>query len=395
MRPVAMRILFTSAHTLLDPGSGAARSVATLLAGLGRRGHEVLALTGSLQDGAGDPGALARLSRFDAGALRVGEVAGLRHEVLRFDDTRIEALRVREAEALHRYWSARMRAFRPDVVMTFGGLVYNRLVLAEAAGRGVGTAFYLGGPGYAGREAFESADAVLSVSLAVAAQCGLAGDPRVHAILPAVDLANYEVAARAPEFVLFVNPQAAKGCGVLSAVAARSEALGRAHRFLVVESRGTLAGALAQFPALRARRNLTVLPRQHDMREVYRRTHTLMFPSLWFEAAGRVVREAAVNGIPVLAHRVGGIAEALPGGAWLLDPPEELLRDWTAPVPEGFVAAWLDALDRLRDDALEYAAWAARARDAARSIDLPSQVARVERILEDARAKGTARRVRR
>jgi hypothetical protein len=61
-------------------------------------------------------------------------------------------------------------------------------------------------------------------------------------------------------------------------------------------------------------------------------------------------------------------------------------------VPEAFVAAWLAALDRLRRDPAHYAERSACARVAARRVGLASQVDRVERILEEARAKGRARR---
>src|SRR3546814_9881685 len=48
------------------------------------------------------------------------------------------------------------------------------------------------------------------------------------------------------------------------------------------------------------------LPISHDMREVYRRTHTLLVPSQWEEAWGRVATEAQFSGIPVLASDRGG-----------------------------------------------------------------------------------------
>src|SRR3546814_11226340 len=51
------------------------------------------------------------------------------------------------------------------------------------------------------------------------------------------------------------------------------------------------------------------------MREVYRRTHTLLAPSQWEEAWGRVATEAQFSGIPVLASDRGGLPEAVgPGG---------------------------------------------------------------------------------
>src|SRR3546814_16019482 len=56
-----------------------------------------------------------------------------------------------------------------------------------------------------------------------------------------------------------------------------------------------------------AHSNLRLQQRTHDMREVYRRTHTLLVPSHWEEAWGRVATEAQFSGIPVLASARRGL----------------------------------------------------------------------------------------
>ncbi len=51
------------------------------------------------------------------------------------------------------------------------------------------------------------------------------------------------------------------------------------------------------------------------MKSIYARTRILLVPSQWEEAWGRVVTEAHVSGIPVLASDVGGLPQAVgPGG---------------------------------------------------------------------------------
>ncbi|MEZ5676402.1 MAG: glycosyltransferase [Thalassovita sp.] len=54
--------------------------------------------------------------------------------------------------------------------------------------------------------------------------------------------------------------------------------------------------------------------RQTNIRAVLARTAVLMVPSIYFEAAGRVIAEAMLAGIPVLATRNGSIPEQLNGG---------------------------------------------------------------------------------
>ena len=56
-----------------------------------------------------------------------------------------------------------------------------------------------------------------------------------------------------------------------------------------------------------------------DMKRFYKRIDLLLVPSLVEEAFGRVILEAMVNGIPVIANRVGGIPEALGDSGILID----------------------------------------------------------------------------
>src|SRR3546814_12765482 len=82
-----------------------------------------------------------------------------------------------------------------------------------------------------------------------------------------------------------------------------------------------------------AHSNLRLQQRTHDMREVYRRTHTLLVPSQWEEAWGRVATEAQFSGIPVLASDRGGLPEAVgPGGRVL--PHDAPAAVWAAALRE-------------------------------------------------------------
>src|SRR5271156_3811764 len=77
--------------------------------------------------------------------------------------------------------------------------------------------------------------------------------------------------------------------------------------------------------------NVTLAPPQQDMRKVYGRCKILLAPSVWEEGYGRVVTEAQISGIPVVASTRGGLPEAVgPGGILLdLDSP---ISDWAAAV---------------------------------------------------------------
>jgi glycosyltransferase involved in cell wall biosynthesis len=70
-----------------------------------------------------------------------------------------------------------------------------------------------------------------------------------------------------------------------------------------------------------------------DMRDVYRRTRVLLVPSQFLETFGRVILEAQINGIPVVASDVAGIPETVGEGGIVVSPKErvggyvEALRD--------------------------------------------------------------------
>ena len=137
----------------------------------------------------------------------------------------------------------------------------------------------------------------------------------VHAevLYPAVDLDRYRITRQTDTFITMVNPVAVKGIAPFLKLAAALPS----RKFLVVEGWGT-PPAMVEFIRTRFP-NVTYLERQIDMRTVYGQTEILVVPSQWEESFGRVITEAQVNGIPVLASKVGGIPEALGDGGVLVE----------------------------------------------------------------------------
>ena len=128
---------------------------------------------------------------------------------------------------------------------------------------------------------------------------------------------------------------------------------------LIVESRGSAgklvgAGLVGGFD-LRRHENLMFSPAMAQPKEIYVPTKTLLAPSLWQEASGRVAAEALLNGIPPLVSDRGGFARrhAMARAFYLPIPPGITPRSG-APVAAEVVEPWVELIIRLEDDAEFY-----------------------------------------
>jgi glycosyltransferase involved in cell wall biosynthesis len=193
----------------------------------------------------------------------------------------------------------------------------------------------------------------------------------VDAIPPLILPQRYLTEVRGEE-VLFVNPVPEKGVEIALAVAAACPR----RRFRFVEGWPLDARRRAQLEAqVRALGNVELQSATQDMRPLYARTRVLIVPSRWQEAWGRIVTEAQLNGIPVLATRIGGLPESVGDGGELFEP-EDSAQQWARAVERHFV------------DGAHHAEMSRRARERARACDLAasSLVARLLAAAERVRA---------
>jgi len=85
------------------------------------------------------------------------------------------------------------------------------------------------------------------------------------------------------------------------------------------------------------------------MRPIYSRGRILLAPSQREEGWGRVVTEAQVSGIPVIASKIRGLPESVGPGGILVDPVSDLSR-------------WEHALAQMWDHQDEYDRYSRAAR---------------------------------
>lgn len=146
----------------------------------------------------------------------------------------------------------------------------------------------------------------------------LGGDYRV--VLPFINQEDYKVVKRERKYVTFINPVPQKGVKIAIEVAKQLPDI----KFLFVKGnwfhyRGSEEHFISEARSLP---NIEFWENKEDVRRIYEVTDILLVPSIFQETFGRVILEAQVNGIPVIASRVGGIDYTLGLGGVLVDSPE-------------------------------------------------------------------------
>ena len=323
-----MKILFVNTHYYMPQSyGGMANTLHQMCLGLKSRGHEVVVLAGFRR--ARD--FLSLRNRIDMAARKrfTGTAASR--------DTRL-------SYPVWRSWNPQdavegvAKAERPDVIVVMGGAV---VPVARSARRtGLPTVIQV----HDVEDEWHRGDFREVVDLPVIANSKFTADTyrqrygaEAEVIYPFMPLDDYKVVSSRRN-VTFINPIFRKGLRTAYEVARLCPQI----PFTFV---GNLSDADEQGnpvdPNRYALPNVVYQPFCSDMREVYRECRILFVPSQWDEAYGRVVNEAQISGIPVLASTRGGIPEAVEDGGLLLDadaPPE----------------AWAEALNTMNTDPALY-----------------------------------------
>ncbi len=212
-------------------------------------------------------------------------------------------------------------------------------------------------PSAAKTEMLRRVDGVVGVSQYVADYVRTwGGIDAVHVPISLLDPGPYPFLGRFDnEFVTLVNPCAVKGISIFLALAERMPEV----RFAAVPTWGTNR---EDMQALRKHANVQVLEPVDDIDKILSRTRVLLVPSLWAEARSRIIPEAMLRGVPVLASNIGGIPEAMLGVDYLLpvrpigryrhEVDEQMVP--VAEVPEQDIGPWHAALRQAADGSPHY-----------------------------------------
>jgi surfactin synthase thioesterase subunit/glycosyltransferase involved in cell wall biosynthesis len=354
-----MRILLGSNALYYPAHGGGERSNRMVLESLVARNHTCLVVT--------------RIDRFGEEAERkLTEQLAERHiqpivepGALRFHLNGVEVLVATRPPSFRAFFVEHKNFFRPDTIITSTDDPAQLLLEAALHDENAPTVFLTRatvalpfGPdaAFPSREKTDMlrhADGVVGVSNYVARYIREhSGIEAIHVPIAPAESSPYRlVGSFENEFVTLVNPCAVKGIKIFLELARSLPDVA----FAGVPTWGTTAEDLA---AMRALPNIAVLPKVDHINELLERTRVLLAPSVWAEARSRIVVEAMLAGVPVMASDLGGLPEAKMGVPYVLpvnpiEGYEQRLNEQFVPVaevPEQNILPWKEALERLTTD---------------------------------------------
>jgi surfactin synthase thioesterase subunit/glycosyltransferase involved in cell wall biosynthesis len=390
-----MRILLAQNSQYYPAHGGGDKSNRLLLEALAARGHECRAVARTSVFGEAEHGRY--LAQIAARGITPHSTSG---GVVTFERRQVGVHVVTNC-ALRTYFANQVEEFRPDVILA--STDDPAQLLLDAALRSEARVVYLvratlavpfgpdcAFPSETKTARIRAADRVVGVSEYVARYV------REHAAIDAVHVPISLMESREwpalgnpeNEFVTLANPCAVKGIPIFLALA---DAFPNVS-FAAVPTWGTNQQDRA---ALLARPNIHILDPVDNIELLMKRTRILLVPSLWAEARSRIIVEAMLCGIPVMASNVGGIPEAKLGVPYLL--PVNPIRKYqhtldeqmvpVAEVPPQDLEPWREALGRLWNDRAHYEEISARSRAAALNYADNLSVEPFEQLLLETRRR--------
>ncbi len=267
----------------------------------------------------------------------------LKHHLLKTSSTERSKLTNAELVAWSNRYRHEIRYFKPDFIFFYGGGPGD-LIPAEARAWNIPCGAYLVNGTFSNHRWCRDVDTFITDTNATRDYYRekLNIDP-----FPIGKFIGIETIAKSkkPERLLYVNPSLAKGAALVLLIARLLQRLKPTIKIEIVESRGNwdvvlkAVNATLGLPEDSCPENLIITPNTADMAAIYARTRVLFVPSLWWESGARVIAEAQLNGIPVVATHRGGNPEMVGAGGVIFTLPDNCFKEpyLTTPTEEGLI----------------------------------------------------------
>lgn len=364
-----MKFLFASPHALFDSSSGAAISMYSILKELKRAGHSVATLQSTIYDSQANHALrphpekplLKPFSHHDN---------DIPHTIVPCKHWYRPYMTAIEELAFEGIFNQFIKQAKPDVLITYGGMLLERAILRNAKEQGIKTVFYLVNLSYSNPLSFRDVDLPITDSASTSNFYKNKYQLDVRVIGRVIDKETYKVKHHKPEYITFINPTPEKGASLVINLARKLHQYDKKIKFLIVESRGKVAQTqkiLEDNDPLPD--NVSILPTQADMRNVYEKTKILLLPSFIQESGPRVSLEAVINKIPVIASNHGGTKELIGDAGTYVDIPVPLQKNPLLDIPESTLHDWEEAVLRLLNHPEIFAEKIAACENQAKLID--------------------------
>lgn len=327
---VNMKILWANFYCLLDTSSGASISVSQILSELKSLGHDIRILGATIFDS--DKG----VSKFGDNWARIKKIetekfvdivdGNLKHTLLITKSTERKDLTQGELGVWIQRYRHEIQYFKPDFIFFYGGGPGD-IIPAEARAWNIPCGAYLVNGTFDGHRWCRDIDTFITDTVATRDyyrnKLNINPFP-IKKFIGRDKVAKY----KKPERLLYVNPSLSKGATLVIMMARLLERIKPEIKIEIVESRGDWNVVLNSvnntigMPEGYCPSNIIVTPNSSDMATIYSRAKVLFVPSLWWESGARVIAEAQLNGIPVVATNRGGNPEMVGSGGILFSLPE-------------------------------------------------------------------------
>lgn len=354
--PAQPHLAFISPYCALDLKSGASQSVRTILHAMTSIGWKASSFTGNCQDTpSGLPNSVTE--NLKKKSLLIAQDKLIQHHIYKLSGYQRGAITANEENRFYLQCCQFLDKIKPTHILTFGGLLSERMLAMEARQRSIQTAFYLVNPNYQGATGFFNLfDFVLTDS---SSTVNLYKNeiPLIHNIGQFIEpekiAAKRDISQK--KWVTFINPSPEKGVEVVLKIIQQMDDDKDIH-FLIVESRGTWNRMVREygFNIESFKDRVRVIPFQQNMSNIYAQTKLLLIPSLWHESGPRVAGEAVLNDIPVIGFNSGGIPEMIGRSGFIFSKPT-VSRETRYKLPDNFeVLEWAEKIRELMTDSNSY-----------------------------------------